>query len=82
MIATQGHPTLKAIAEAADVTTSTVKGWIKEYGGCMIDGVQQEPAGIDTTVEYTGFVKLTPADDPPEQFSEPAAEKRAVTARF
>ena len=28
-----GKPTLTDIAEAADVTTATVKGWIKEYGG-------------------------------------------------
>jgi hypothetical protein len=54
------------MAEAADVTTGTIKTWIKEYGGCTVDGIQQDPAGIDTEVEYTGFVKLTPADDPPQ----------------
>ena len=59
-----GHPTLKAIAEAADVTTTTIKSWIKEYGGCTVDGIQQDPAGIDTIVEYDGFIKLTPADNP------------------
>ena len=63
--ATGGNPTLRAIAEAADVTTATVKGWIKEYGGCTVDGVQVDPAGIDTAVEYTGFIKLTPADNSP-----------------
>ena len=62
--ATGGHPTLKAIAEAADVTTTTIKSWIKEYGGCTVDGIQQDPAGIDTIVEYDGFIKLTPADNP------------------
>ena len=59
---TDGKPTLRAIAEAADVTTATVKGWIKEYGGCIVDGVQVDPAGIGTEVEYTGFVKLTPGE--------------------
>ena len=67
-INTFGHPTLRAMAEAADVTTGTIKTWIKEYGGCTVDGIQQDPAGIDTEVEYTGFVKLTPADDPPQGF--------------
>ena len=63
--ATDGRPTLRAMAEAADVTTATVKSWIKEYGGCTVDGIQQDPAGIDTRVEYTGFIKLTPADSEP-----------------
>lgn len=63
-IRTNGHPTLKAIAEAADVMTSTVKGWIKEYGGAIIDGQQVDPAGVDTVVEYNGFIKLTPNDEP------------------
>lgn len=67
---TFGEPTLKAMAEAADVTTATIKGWIKEYGGCTIDGVKQDPAGIDTKVEYTGFIKLTPADSAPEEITE------------
>ena len=62
---TDGKPTLRAIAEAADVTTATVKGWIKEHGGCTVDGVQVDPAGIDTAVEYTGFVKLTPGEYEP-----------------
>lgn len=66
-IKTWGQPTLKDIAEAADVTTATVKGWIKEYGGCFIDGKQVDPAGIDTQVELTGFIKITPADDAPEE---------------
>lgn len=64
-IMTDGNPTLRAMAEAADVTTATVKGWIKEYGGCTVDGLQQDPAGIDTEVEYTGFIKLTPGDGNP-----------------
>lgn len=70
MINTNGRPTLRAIAEAADVTTATVKTWIKEYGGCIVDGVQQDPAGIDTEVEYTGFIKMTPADDAESPFSD------------
>ena len=65
LITTGGHPTIQAMAEAADVTTSTIKSWIKEYGGCTVDGVQQDPAGINTTVDYTGFIKLTPADNSP-----------------
>ena len=64
-IATNGNPTLQAIAEAADVRTTTVQAWIKEYGGCTINGLQQDPAGIDTLVEYDGFIKLTPANDLP-----------------
>lgn len=60
-----GKPTLRGLAEAADVTTSTIKSWIREYGGCTVDGVQIDPAGIDTEVEYSGFIKLTPADEPP-----------------
>ena len=64
-IMTDGNPTLRAMAEAADVTTATVKGWIREYGGCTVDGLQQDPAGIDTEVEYTGFIKLTPGDGNP-----------------
>lgn len=64
-INTFGKPTLRAMAEAADVTTSTIKAWLKEYGGCTIDGQQIDPAGIDTEVEYTGFIKLTPGDNNP-----------------
>ena len=64
-----GKPTLKDIAEAADVTTATVKGWIKEYGGCFIDGKQVDPAGIDTEVELTGFVQVRRADNAPEEFT-------------
>lgn len=65
VIATDGKPTLRAIAEAADVTTRTVSGWIKEYGGCTVDGAVIDPAGIDTEVEYTGFIRLTPAESVP-----------------
>ena len=60
-----GEPTLRDLAEAADVTTSTIKTWIKEYGGCTINGVQISPAGLDTQVDYNGFIMLTPADDCP-----------------
>lgn len=74
VIATNGAPTLRAMAEAADVTTATVKGWIKEYGGCTVDGQEIDPAGIDTNVEYTGFIKLTPGDDAPGQFTDTEAE--------
>ena len=60
---TSGHPTIRAMAEAADVTTATIKSWIKEHGGCTVNGVQQDPAGIDAEVEYNGFIKLTPGDE-------------------
>lgn len=85
-IATFGQPTIRAMAEAADVTTSTIKAWIKEHGGCLVNGKPQDPAGIDTVVEYTGFVKLTPADDnpfdEPEQKGPAAGPGQNVTASF
>lgn len=77
-INTWGKPTLHAMAEAADVTTSTIKAWIKEYGGCTIDGQQQDPAGIDTAIDYTGFVRLTPADNSP--FDDPGGEEPSAEA--
>ena len=64
-INTLGKPTLQAIAEAADVTTSTVKTWLKEYGGFTVDGKQIDPAGIDAVVEKQEFIKLTPTDNTP-----------------
>ena len=88
-INTFGKPTLRAMAEAADVTTSTIKTWLKEYGGCTINGQQIDPAGIDTEVEYTGFIKLTPGDNnpfngPDQGGKVPAAvgNGQEVTARF
>ena len=78
---TNGKPTLRAIAEAADVATSTVKGWIKEYGGCTVDGVQQDPAGIDTEVEYHGFIKLTATEENPmEEDGQSAANATPLKA--
>lgn len=68
---TFGRSTLQAMAEAADVTTSTIKAWIKEYGGLIIDGKSVDPAGIDTIVEQQELVKLTPAEETP--FDEPEA---------
>ena len=82
VIATNGAPTLRAMAEAADVTTATVKGWIKEYGGCTVDGQEIDPAGIDTAVEYTGFIRLTPGDDLPGQLDDAEAGKLKIAARF
>ena len=69
--ATSGNPTLKAMAEAADVTTATVKGWVKEYGGFMVNGQTVDPAGIDAVIEKDDFVKLAPGDNDP--FDDPAA---------
>lgn len=82
---TAGNPTLKAIAEAADVATSTVKTWLKEYGGFMVDGKAIDPAGIDAVVEQQGFVKLTPTDDNENPFDDPkpaGGNGQKVTARF
>lgn len=81
VIATGGRPTLHAIAEAADVTTATVKRWIKEYGGCTVDGETIDPAGIETAVEYTGFIRLNPADVSPFE-TDPEGNGQEVTARF
>lgn len=83
---TFGNPTLQAIAEAADVTTSTVRTWLKEYGGFMVDGKPIDPAGIDAVVEQQEFIKLTPADntpfDDPEPATPAAGNGQEVTARF
>ena len=85
-IETKGHPTVKAMADFADVTTATIKRWIKEHGGCTIDGEQVDPAGIDSAVDYTGFIKLTPADDGPFDDQEPArtpvGNGQKITKRF
>ena len=85
-IETKGHPTVKAMADFADVTTATIKRWIKEHGGCTIDGEQVDPAGIDSEVDYTGFIKLTPADDGPFDDQEPArtpvGNGQKITKRF
>lgn len=69
---TNGNPTLQAMAEAADVRTATIKGWLKEFGGCLIDGVQVDPAGMNTAIDLNGFVRLlpeneSPFDDEPQQ---------------
>ena len=79
-----GEPTLRDLAEAADVTTSTIKTWIKEYGGCTINGVQISPAGLDTQVDYNGFIMLTPADDCPFEggTENTGISGRPVTATF
>ena len=82
---TCGNPTLQAIAEAADVTTNTIKSWLKEYGGFMVDGKPIDPAGIDAVVEQQEFIKLTPADDAPpfeDQEDTGAYKEKQVTARF
>lgn len=82
-IQTFGEPTIRAMAEAADVTTATIKSWIKEYGGCFVGGKRVDPAGIDTAVEYDGFIKLTPADgDAFEDAGQPAGNGQKVPARI
>ena len=86
IIDTAGRPTLQAMAEAADVTTSTIKSWVKEYGGFMIDGKLIDPAGVDSIVEEQGFIKLTPADNDPFTNPEPGpitgGNGQEITARF
>lgn len=81
-IETFGHPTIHAVAEAADVTTSTIKSWIKEYGGCTVGGVQQDPAGIDAEVEYNGFIKLTPGDEAARATLGDEGNGQEITASF
>ena len=87
-INTFGNVHVRDIAEAAGVMSSTVKTWLKEFG-CTIDGQQIDPAGIDTEVEYTGFVKLTPGvknpfDEQEQGGKAPAAvgNGQEVTAQF
>lgn len=63
MINTNGRPTLYDIAEAAGVMQSTVKSWIKEFGGATINGLQYDPAGIDKEVEYNGYIRLTISEE-------------------
>lgn len=55
--------TLLNIAEAAGVSVSTVKNWIKEFGGYDINGEHYEPAGIDDKVEGEGFTKPTQSEE-------------------
>ena len=61
--------TLHDIAVEAGVTVSTVKNWIKEFGGYDINGEHYEPAGISDIVEGEGFTKQTPIEEQetPEQ---------------
>ena len=56
------QPTLSAMAEAADVTTGTIKAWIKEVGGYSIDGAEIVQAGAGNVVERLDFAG-TPLDD-------------------
>lgn len=54
--------TLHDIAEAGGVSVSTVKNWIKEFGGYDINGEHYEPAGIDDKVEGDGLTRMTPIE--------------------
>lgn len=62
--------TLHDIAEAAGVTASTARNWIKEFGGYDINGKHYEPAGIDDIIEGEGFTKATQIEEQetPENF--------------
>ena len=55
--------TLHDIAVEAGVAVSTVKNWIKEFGGYDINGEHYEPAGISDIVEGEGFTKQTPIEE-------------------
>lgn len=48
------------VADAAGVNVSTVKRWMKEFGGYDLNGEYLEPAGINDIVGGDGFVKPTP----------------------
>lgn len=68
----EGNVTLKDLAEALDVTrVSTVKGYLKEYGGFTLDGETVDPAGIDNIVENSGFIRLTPGEAAENPFDDP-----------
>ena len=54
--------TLHDIAEAGGVSVSTVKNWIKEFGGYDINDEHYEPAGIDDKVEGEGLTRITPIE--------------------
>ena len=54
--------TLHDIAEAGGVSVSTVRNWIKEFGGYDINGTHYEPAGIDDKVEGDGLTRITPIE--------------------
>ena len=62
------QPTIQDMAEAADVTTSTIKSWMKECGGFSVNGKRIEPAGIDSVV-VQDIVRYSPEDE-----DEPAGE--------
>lgn len=55
--------TLHDIAVEAGVAVSTVKNWIREFGGYDINGQHYEPAGISDIVEGEGFTKQTPIEE-------------------
>lgn len=67
----EGNVTLKDLAEVLDVRTATVKGYLKEYGDFTIDGEAVDPAGIDTVVESSGFIRLTPGEETEVPFDDP-----------
>lgn len=81
---TNGQPTLRDIAEAADVTTKTIMAWAREYGGIIINGQQIDPAGISDSVEYTGFVRLSESEDADrlEAFGEDQPADKPVRRRL
>lgn len=57
--ATNGKPTLADIAEAAGETTGVVMRRIKEFGGFIVEGKEYDPAGVDTDIEKSAFIRLT-----------------------
>lgn len=74
MARTGGAVTLEALADEMDVTTNTVKNYIREYGGFTIDGQAIDAAGKDARVENTAIVRMREEDLPEAD--------RQITAKF
>lgn len=67
---TGGGFTTHDLAEELGVSTATVRGYLKEFGGVTMDGQPIDPAGIDTTIEKA-FLKLSPLEDSEIPFQAP-----------
>ena len=67
---TGGGFTTHDLAEELGVSTATVRGYLKEFGGVTMDGQPIDPAGMDTTIEKA-FLKLSPLEDSEIPFQAP-----------
>ena len=65
-----GEAPLQYIADALDVSVSTAKRYLKEFGGVSINGKTIDPAGIDDIVA-TDFIRLTAGDATETPFDDP-----------